>query len=419
MSLVVRYSDPRGLEEPTVQVALGSNIRYGTLGLAMSAELGDPAMSTVELDDPGGILNIVGLRALDFRETSAPSNNTVIVRGAIQDREVHRDPSKSSIVGADRIWSVDMTDYNWHLGKRILVDGDANRPAETPGDRIRWLLHQAAHISLNDYGHVTYPTTPTLEPNDYRGQRASDLLADCAVEGQYNFWCDFNEAHGTPELFFHDPNNAADTYAATISISNVLTDVDSTLTFAPSEDATLRRSPSRIAYGVYLPWSNGAVYVRKDSTADQFGGLDQSAPMANVKSAARATRIANRFLNDNDEETARTSPATRRHRSCAFSGARLRRTRRADGITTASGWRCPRSILRPRSVAAAAGTSRARPSRGSSGRTPTAVSATSPRSPARTTWARTSAAGAPRTIRAGSRSWRAPRRGGPSGRPSP
>lgn len=299
--LIFRYSDPGGLEAQAAFVSVASNIRFGEVGLALSAEVGDPAMSTIEIDDPGGIYTFAGLRAFYVRENAAASNNQVIGAFTIQDREVRRDAGKSALVAADRIWSMDLTDYNWHLGKRIIPDADAKRPIETAGDRIRWLLHRADTINLNDYGHVTYPSHQ-MDATDYRGQHAGDVLADCVVEGGYNFWCDFNEAHWKPELFLMDPDSAD--YYSSLTISNVLTD-NADNCFAPSEDAILRRSPSRIAYGVYLAYANGDVYVRRDATGTAFGYLDQTAPMSNVKTAARATRVANKFLSDNATETDR------------------------------------------------------------------------------------------------------------------
>jgi hypothetical protein len=297
MAPVFTYSDPRGIDEPAITVALSSNVGWGQFGVQMSAELGQPSVSTVELDDPFGVYDFVGLRAFTISETSAPSNNSIIGRFVMEDRIISRGASERTTTA--RKWQVDLTDYNWHLGKRVFVDADAKRPAETPGDRIRWLLHHAAHINLWDMGHVVYPTSPVLEAADYRGQRPTDLLADCAVEGGYNFWVDYNEALNRPELFFFHPDSGA--YAASICISNDLADIDS-LTFAPYEDATLRRSPSRIAYGVFLAWANGNVYVRNDTVGEQFGKIDQTAPMSNVRSEARARRVATKFLNDNDEE---------------------------------------------------------------------------------------------------------------------
>lgn len=299
MSLTLQYSDPRGIDEPAALVSLGSNVRYGKFSVTLSAELGQAAMSTLEIEDPNGAYDLVGLRAFDSRETSAASNNSVIGRFVMQDRVIGRDAERALITGTARLWSVDLTDYNWHLSSRIHTDADAKRPVETAGDRLRWLLTRAAHINLNDYGNVSYPTAE-MDAADYRGQRAADLLADCAVESGYNFWCDFNEAHGKPELFFLDPDGTS--YEATIAVSNVIGDVDSLTTFFPSMDGEVRRSPSRLTYGVYLAYANGAVYVRNDTVGEQFGTIDQTAPMSNVKTRARALRVANKFLADNDEE---------------------------------------------------------------------------------------------------------------------
>lgn len=298
MALTLKYSDPQGIYEPAVLVSLGSNVRYGQIALTNNAGVGDAAISQIAIEDPGGILNIVGLRAFDVRETSAPSNNQVIGRFVIYDRKVGRSKERALITGTDRLWTVDLSDYNWHLGARIHVDSDANRHAESAGARLHWLLENAAHINLNDYGHVVYPSHQ-LDANDFRLQRPINVLADCAVEGGYMFWADFNEAHGRPELFFLDPGGSD--YTTDIAVSNVLSDVDSLTVFAPSRDAELNRSPSRIAYGVAVPNKDGFVYVRNDTTGLQFAKIDQVAPMRNVKDA-RARRIGNKFLADNDEE---------------------------------------------------------------------------------------------------------------------
>lgn len=300
MPLVFTYSDPGGIEEPAVSVSLSSNsVRFGTLQLAEAASVGEAATSGLEVDDPDGTWDFVGLRQLLVRETSAPSNNQIVLSGIIQDRKVSRDDSM--LTGAARRWSIDLTDYNYHLGKRVFTDADAKRPAETAGDRLRWLLSSAAGISwsMYDLGHVTYPTT-NLDATDYRGQRPTDLLADCAVEGGYNFWLGYNEAAGKPELFFMHPGSVE--YDSGVTISNDPSEVDDVVGFAPSDDAELTRSPSRIAFGVYLAYAKGSVYVRNQTTGAQFAKVDQTAPMSNVKTEARATRVANRFLAVHDTE---------------------------------------------------------------------------------------------------------------------
>jgi len=151
MSLRFRYSDPKGIDEPAAWTALGSNIRFGEGGFALSAELAEAAVSGVEIEDPGGLYDFQGLRAFEVAETSAASNNQIIGRFVISDQKIGRSKDRALLTGADRLWSIDLADYNWHAGKRVLVDQDSNRPEETAGDRLRWLINDAAHINLNDY----------------------------------------------------------------------------------------------------------------------------------------------------------------------------------------------------------------------------------------------------------------------------
>lgn len=299
MTLFIKYSNPGGTEQAVGLVAIGSNIRFGDLGLSTSAELGQADMSTLQIDDPGGIWTFAGLRAIDVRETAAASNNQMIGRFIIQARTVGRNPDRGLLTQGDRMWTLDLEDYNWHIGKRIFVDSDANRPAETAGDRLRWLLNNAAHITMGDFGHVTYPTAQ-LDAHDYRGEDAGVLLADCAIEDQYTFWNEVNEAREAPELFFMDPDSSA--YASTLTVSNVLTDYDGITTFFPTIDAELARSPDRVAGGVFLPYTNGYVYGRNTTTATNFALVDRVAPMATVHSETRARRLANKFLAVNNEE---------------------------------------------------------------------------------------------------------------------
>lgn len=301
MSLTTQYSDPQGTTEPAVLVSLGSNIRFGDLGLAMSAENGNPAASTVDLEDPGGLYSFVGLRAFDVRETSAPSNNRIIGRFAIQNRRITRSAQRGLLTGTDRLWEIDLVDYNWHLGRRLLLHNDAERDEESAGTRLHWLLEDVSNIEFHDYGHVVYPSE-TVDAYDFRGGgRPLDVLADCALEGGYMFWCDVNEATGRPELFFIDPNG--EDYASTLFISNDVNEVDGVTVFPPSGDVMVERSPDRITSGALVAYRNGWRYWQNETTALQFARVDQVAPLDTVTSSARALRLAQKFTNENDEET--------------------------------------------------------------------------------------------------------------------
>jgi hypothetical protein len=200
---------------------------------------------------------------------------------------------------------MDLVDLNWSLSVSVIHGSEAKRPAETAGDRLRWLL-TATHVHFHDYGNVTYPTHQ-MDAYDYTGMRPNDVLADIAVEGGYNFWCERNEAHEAAELFFLDPNGSS--YNSTLAISNDAADLDlaairagTATTYPPFHDAILTRSASRITYGCFLPYQNGWVYKVNETTGLQYAFIDQEAPMATVSTQARANRIAAKFLSDNDSE---------------------------------------------------------------------------------------------------------------------
>lgn len=305
MPLVFKYHSPGNEAEEPGYVDLGDEVvRWGDFAVMQYAQTGETAQSGVELDDPDGALDIVGLRAFSIYESSAPSNSQLIGVFRVADRTVRRMESFGSNASLSRVWSVDLMDANWYLANRILVDADSNRPEETGGDRLRWLLRYADHVYFNDFGHCDYPTT-NMDANDYRGQTAKDVLADISAATGYNFWLEVNEARNKQELFFQKPSSTE--YASTIRISNDFADVDGTTTFAPNMDAELRRSPDKIAFGVYVPYAKGSVYVRNQATGAAFAKVDKTAPNSNIKKATTARNYGTRFLNDNNEEEDRIS----------------------------------------------------------------------------------------------------------------
>ena len=71
-------------------------------------------------------------------------------------------------------------------------------------------------------------------------------------------------------------------------------------------DASLNRSPSRVAWGVYQLYDGGAVYVTNAMTAERFNKIDVTGRGENIKTAASATYRANRYLTTvSDAETDR------------------------------------------------------------------------------------------------------------------
>lgn len=306
MALVFRYSDPKGVDEPAETVDLGNEVvRLGTVTLVQSADQGQTSTSSLVLDDPDGSLAINGYRALTILETEAPAGNQVVWRGAIGARTYRRAPDKGFLTGSAREIEMELLDHNWNLDKRVLIHADAKRPDESASDRLHWLVNDADHFGPQDYGNVTYPTGD-VEDNDYRGQTAKTLLDDCLAEKGYMYWAAYNETQNHVELFVIDPNDQT-TYDSGCRITNDPDDVDNATTFGVFQDAALVRSPERLAFGVFLAYKKGSVYVRNEVVGEQYAKVDRAAPMANVKRQARAEKIAQRFLNQNDEEDDRVT----------------------------------------------------------------------------------------------------------------
>jgi hypothetical protein len=271
-------------------------VRYKGFQVGVSAATGQASTGKIPFDDPGGTLDIKGWRKIRVYETTA--SPTLLWSGRIRNKVVRRgDSERGSLrVGADRWWDCDAIDQNTLMGARIIRGTSANRPAESAGERLAWLLSTSFTIFV-DNGHVTYPTD-RLDPNDYTGQTAADVIADCATPGGYNFFALQVDDTDFPELFFMLQDDAD--WASSISISDVPGDHNGSTVFAPNYSAEIAISDEIVASGVFLPYSgsgtNAYVYVSDDDIGDEFAYVDKAAPLANVKTSAKASVIANRHL---------------------------------------------------------------------------------------------------------------------------
>jgi len=133
-----------------------------------------------------------------------------------------------------------------------------------------------------------------MDAADYRGQRFNQVLDDCAQASGKNYFVWWREEVAKLSLWYDFASSTS--YSSPLRLSNVSTDVDSVLTFAISPDTELSRSPDRVNSGAYLPFDGGAVYVQNTATANSFVRRDANMPSENVKSTAKATARANRYL---------------------------------------------------------------------------------------------------------------------------
>lgn len=311
------------LSTPTTPAGIGSDTIIANaveidpgFSFTESAALGEAPVVSIMVDDPSAAYDFAGLKRWYVTETACPSGDQLIWNGYINDQTVSRGSGTDQLfaLSSQRRWTLDLEEMNAILGFRVITDTDGNRPAETASERLSWLLNASDYLTtVNDNGLVNWTGLDAfaMDANDYRGQFAQDVLSDLAVQSGYIFWAFYDkdaDDDSRLSLFFDDPDSRS--YTSAIVISNY-GDADGLTIFAPSEDTELHRSPDRVAAGVYLPYSGGSVYEYDLATSYEFGFRDRVAPMAEVKTAAKATALALRFLSDNDEQTITVSTSIR------------------------------------------------------------------------------------------------------------
>lgn len=284
-----------------------AHVRLYTLDVTMRAEEGSPATSTVVVDDPDATLDIVGLRDYRILEDTAASSNNLLFAGYVADRKVHRGPYRN---GSSRVWDVNVVDVNSYLSRRLLTNTvGALRPAESDVARVRWLMSTWQVVNIGNEQFINSSGPVQMDKTDYRGQSAAEVLDDCAQESGKNWFLWFDTANTTYGLWYD--YDISTSWSSPLRLSNDLADVDSSTTFAIAyEDTSLSRDPSRMYSGVRVEYDGGVVFIRRGSVATAIGGArETSMPAFNVKTAARATARANRYLDDlgSEEDVVTTS----------------------------------------------------------------------------------------------------------------
>jgi hypothetical protein len=269
--------------------------------LAVNAEEGGVGSGTVKADDPTGVFNIRGHRLFLVKEDTALGDDYggCVYFGYTFGRTVGRRAERQ---GAARTFGIDLVDVNMILGDRILHGTGNKRPEESDLARVGWLVKQAEWGIISDA--LTYVDgsggTP-MDARDCNGDTPLDVLDDCAQQSGRNYhliWLDSGSA--IPDVFLVYSREAWG--AATIRISNVLSEIDGETTFAPSWDTSLDRDPSRVYSDIYGEYDGGHVVESKQSTRDRFRNRWTHGQWERVKTAAQARKRSQRTLSDIDTE---------------------------------------------------------------------------------------------------------------------
>jgi len=311
VSAFIYYGSRQGAFSP---VNLGEQaVRLGAFSVQMAASMGDVGTSNVPIDDPTGTAGhssdqIKGYHTVEIIEGDCAAGNRVLLSSITGERTYESADSLNT--GAAVRINTTLQDCN-RITQFQLFRGSVSfvRPAETVGARLTALIANAA-TPFVDSGLVVYPTT-LMDANDYNGQTASSVLDDCAEAVGYNWFIyKRNESSSSYSLWFDDPNiSTAD--SSSLRISNVLADIDSTVsggvgatqTWGPLAEPSLTRTPQNLASGVLMPWSGGTYFGFRGATRDIYGDASITAADNNVKSLAAATLRVNRLLwQDSTEE---------------------------------------------------------------------------------------------------------------------
>ena len=300
MALQVIYSNATGTTLDISTRVSGASERLSLPGVSVkeNAEEGSVPTSELIVDDPDGDLTIVGLRRIYMVETSAPAGNQNIGNWFTADRTVSR--GAWHVGPLARTWSVNMVDENSLLERRLFVGTDSNRPAETDIVRVAWLLTTTELNTVDDDLYVATSDGVAMDAVDYSGQRAVEVLRDCAEASGRNYFVWYRESAAAYSLWYNF--NSAALYVSDLRLSNA-GDEDNDTTFAVTE-ATLTRDPSRVYSGVLMEFDSSAspVYVQNTATGNTFTFRDTGSSSMNVKTLAKATARATRYLGDIDEE---------------------------------------------------------------------------------------------------------------------
>lgn len=216
---------------------------------------------TVVIQDPTGDLTVRTWMPFTVEESSSsqPRLVTSWITKVTERRGLYQ-------VGVGREFVCELADPNVLLGLRLIMGRDGIRPSETDTARLAWLIGSDYLDGIVfDTGYINGNGT-TFDAVDYRGQFATDVLNDLSRGRIYfAFW---DPAALKVGLFFDLPDTTI--WTSTISVSNVASDVNSTTTFALSDDATWERDGVGVYSMIRYVYLGAALTVTNPTTAATF-----------------------------------------------------------------------------------------------------------------------------------------------------
>lgn len=245
---------------------------------------GQVAAANITMDDTAGSYTPPGQKAVTVVESTA--SPTRLFTGYVAERRA----SRGTLAPGERQWTVTLEDLNVLLDDRVITGTSGNRASETDAARILWLISDASMGSVTT-GHIPNTNTVTMDAIDYRGKRPRDVLEDCAQKSGKNFFVYY---HSSGPLLFYDLDTGTN-LSSSSKISDVASDVNGTTVFA-AVDSALVLDPSRVYSKVRLRYKGGSASVSNATTATNYRTREVYRRYKRIKSAARATEQAQKWL---------------------------------------------------------------------------------------------------------------------------
>jgi hypothetical protein len=291
--------------------ALTHKVAPSGIDIPQRADMGEVSMGGIPIEDPAGDLTMLGHRPFTVEESACAQPR--LFTGWTAERGIGRDLDLGLFVGPNpRIHDATILDLNALFGFRLISGADAKRPEETWEARLEWILHSDYLTGLISTSRTFTDTWPNpMDEADYTGSYPSSVLDDLAqrFDGAVNYFAFWDPAGAAVTLFMdHVAQGIAD---CTLSISNLIADVNSTTCFAPDSIARLQREPDQTYSEVIVEYANGKVFRTAPATATKYirRGTTISRPYTGKKATAEAQ--GDQFLAAHSEEVDRITCSIR------------------------------------------------------------------------------------------------------------
>ena len=276
----------------TTRIRLRANGDQG-IGIAANAD-GSMAQGGIVFDDPDSSLGITGWQPVHVVETLCTAAPRLFT-GYIGDRTYRRGHYRTD---GGREIDTTILDSNVLLQMHRINGADSLRPEETDTARLAWLLGSGYIPLVSDLGFVN-GVGRVFDATQYKGQFPYDVLSDlCGPRGQI-FFVYWDQTAAALGLFFDAPD--ATTYTSSLTISNVLSNIDDTTCFAPYLDDESVLDPSEVYSNLRYVYAGGVYYAHNLTTAAAFfpaplGHRDTAVENMKVGKTSTAITFANRIL---------------------------------------------------------------------------------------------------------------------------